>query len=116
MVNVKVLIIGIIFGLIAQVLTFFQLQGQMKYEWFKTHYWVIVLMGIPISMSFMYSVKNMVMAFNGQMWPSRLIGFSIGTMAFTYLSYVVFNEPITTKTFICLLLSLSILLIQLFYK
>ena len=45
----KPLLIGMFFGLIAQVLTFFQLQGQLKYEWFKTHYWAIVLMGIPIS-------------------------------------------------------------------
>ena len=47
--NMKPLLIGMFFGLIAQVLTFFQLQGQLKYEWFKTHYWAIVLMGIPIS-------------------------------------------------------------------
>jgi len=26
---------GFIFGLIAQIGTFFQLQGQVKYEWFK---------------------------------------------------------------------------------
>ncbi len=41
------LFIGILFGVLAQILTFFQLQGQMKYEWFKNHYWLVVLMGIP---------------------------------------------------------------------
>ena len=116
MINLKTLIIGMLFGLIAQVLTFFQLQGQMRYEWFKNHYWAIVLMGIPISMTFMYSVKNMIIAFNGQMWPSRLIGFSIGAISFTYLSYVIFNEPITAKTLVCLALAVAILLIQLFWK
>ena len=70
------LFIGVLFGIIAQILTFFQLQGQMKYEWFKNNYWLVVLMGIPVSMLFMFSVKNMVMAYGGQMWPSRLIGFS----------------------------------------
>jgi len=116
MINFKTLLIGMLFGLIAQVLTFFQLQGQMKYEWFKHHYWVIVLIGIPVSMAFMYSVKNMIIAFDGQMWPSRLIGFSIGAISFIILSYLVFNEPITSKTLVCLTLAVIILLIQLFWK
>jgi len=110
------LFIGIIFGVIAQILTFFQLQGQLKYEWFKNHYWIVVLMGIPVSMLFMYSVKNMVAAYGGEMWPSRLIGFSIGAIVFTYFSWYLFGEPLTTKTIICLVLSFSILAVQLFMK
>ena len=116
MANPFLLISGILIGLLAQVLVFFQLQGPMKYDWLKNHYWVTVLMGIPISILFMYSVKNMVVAFDGQMWPSRLIGFSIGAMVFTWLSWSVFNEPITTKTLVCLLLSSAILIIQLVWK
>ena len=116
MVNVGALLVGMFFGFLAQVATFFQLQGSMKYEWFKNHYWLTVLMGIPISMLFMYSVKNMIIAFDGQMWPSRLIGFSIGAMVFSWLSWIVFSEPITMKTFICLMLALAILLVQLFVK
>ena len=116
MINIGALLIGILFGLIAQALTFFQLQGPLKFDWFKNHYWLTVLMGLPISMLFMYSVKNMVIAFDGQLWPSRLIGFSIGAIVFTYLSWSVFNEPLTTKTYVCLALALSILLVQLFWK
>jgi multidrug transporter EmrE-like cation transporter len=116
MVNIGALLVGMLFGFFAQVATFFQLQGPMKYEWFKNHYWLTVLMGIPISMLFMYSVKNMVIAFNGQMWPSRLIGFSIGAIVFSWLSWSVFNEPLTMKTIICLGLAIAILLVQLFVK
>ena len=114
--NITMLIIGIVFAFVAQTLTFFQLQGPMKYDWFKNHYWLTVLMGIPISMVFMYSVKNMIIAFDGQLWPSRLIGFSIGAIVFTALSWGIFNEPITTKTLVCLILSFSILMIQLLWK
>jgi hypothetical protein len=110
------LLIGIIFGTFAQVLTFFQLQGSIKYEWFKNNYWIVVLMGIPISMLYIYSVKNMIIAYGGQMWPSRLIGFSIGATVFTYLSWYLFSEPLTTKTIICLMLAISILLVQIFVK
>jgi hypothetical protein len=116
MVNVGALLVGMFFGFLAQVATFFQLQGPMKYEWFKNHYWPTVLMGIPISMLFMYSVKNMIIAFDGQMWPSRLIGFSIGAMVFSWLSWSVFNEPLTMKTIVCLGLAIAILLVQLFVK
>ena len=116
MVNIGALLIGMLFGFAAQTMTFFQLQGSLKYDWFKSHYWLTVLMGIPISMLFMYSVKNMVMAFDGQLWPSRLIGFSIGAIVFTWLSWVIFNEPLTTKTYVCLTLALGILMIQLFWK
>lgn len=112
----KSLLTGILFGLVAQVLTFFQLQGQLKWEWWKNHYWIIVLMGIPISMAFMYSVQNIITAYNGEIWPSRLIGFSIGAIVFAVLSYIMFNEPITAKTLICLGLALGILMIQLFMK
>jgi multidrug transporter EmrE-like cation transporter len=116
MINIGSLIIGILFGFFAQIGTFFQLQGQMKYQWVKDHYWLMVLMGIPISMLFMYSVKNMVIAFDGQMWPSRLIGFSIGAFVFTWLSWLIFKEPLTMKTIICLILAMGILVIQLFWK
>ena len=116
MINIGALLVGMLFGFFAQVATFFQLQGPMKYEWFKNHYWLTVLMGIPISMLFMYSVKNLVIAFDGQMWPSRLIGFSIGAIVFSWLSWAVFSEPMTMKTFICLMLALGILLVQLFVK
>jgi multidrug transporter EmrE-like cation transporter len=116
MVNVSNLLIGIFFGFLAQIATFYQLQGPMKYEWFKNHYWLTVLMGIPISMLFMFSVKNMILAFDGQMWPSRLIGFSIGAMVFTYMSWTIFNEPLTMKTFVCLVLAFGILMVQLFWK
>ena len=78
--------------------------------------WFSLLMGIPISFCFMISVKNFVGAFDGQIWPSRLIGFGIGVMVFTIMSYFMFREPLTPKTLICLGLGILIILIQIFYK
>jgi len=79
------LLLGMLIGSLAQVLTFFQLQGRFKFEWMKTHQWAVVLLGIPISILFMTSVSLMVQHFDGQLWPSRLIGFVIGTIMFTEL-------------------------------
>lgn len=110
------LLLGMLIGLTAQALTFLQLQGRWKFEWMKTHQWAVVLLGIPISILFMTSVGLMVEHFNGQLWPSRLIGFVLGTIMFTIMSVSLFGEPITMKTAICLGLSFIILIVQLFWK
>ena len=107
---------GILWGLAAQITTFIQLQGQLKYQWMKDYTWVVVLMGIPISFMFMQSVKNFVTGFHGQIWPSRLIGFGIGVIVFTVMSEILFKEPLTTKTGLCLILGLCIIAIQVFWK
>ncbi len=110
------LIIGMILGAMAQTLTFLQLQGQYKYEWVKSNFLWMTLLGIPISLLYMYSVKYMVAAYDGQLWPSRLIGYGIGVTVFILMSKLWFNEPVTLKTLICLILSIAIILIQLFWK
>ena len=115
-INYIALLIGIVFGFLAQIATFFQLQGSLRYEWFKNNYWFAVFMGIPISMLFMESVKQMVTAYSGQLWPSRLIGFSIGAIVFTWLSWWLFKEPVTMKTMVSLLFAIGILGVQIFWK
>jgi len=110
------IIYGILFGILAQTITFLQLQGQIKYEWLKNNLWFSLLLGMPISYLFIKSVQNFVTAFNGQIWPSRLIGFGIGVIVFTIMSYAMFREPLSTKTIVCLLLGLAIILVQLFWK
>jgi hypothetical protein len=110
------LLIGMFLMLLAQILTFYQLQGQIKYQWFKDNYWVIVLMGIPISMMYMESVKQIINYYGGLLWPSRLIGFGIGVVVFAILSQLLFGENLNTKTMVCLILSGAIILIQIFWK
>ena len=110
------LVYGMLLGVVAQMLTFLQLQGQYKYEWVKTNFIWMSLLGIPISLLFMYSVRHMVAAYDGELWPSRLIGYGIGVTVFIIMSRMWFNEPVSVKTLICLLLSLSIIFIQLFWK
>jgi len=107
---------GILWGLAAQVTTFLQLQGRLKYDILKNNMWFTVLMGIPISFMFLKSVKHFVDAFDGQIWPSRLLGFGLGVLVFTAMSVWLFKEPITMKTGICLFLGTLIILVQLFWK
>jgi hypothetical protein len=110
------LLVGILYGIVGQALTFLQLQGNIKYGWFQK-YPIIVLAGaIPISFVFIKSVEHLVAAYNGEIWASRFWGFSIGILIFTIMSKLLFNEPFTLKTGICMLLASAILLIQIIWK
>jgi multidrug transporter EmrE-like cation transporter len=107
---------GILYNVIAQILTFFQLQGQLKYDFLKNNMWFTIIIGAPLSLLYILSVRHLVAAYNGQLWPSRLIGFGTGVIIFTIMSYFIFKEPLSLKTLACLGLGVCIILIQIFWK
>lgn len=109
-------IIGLLYGILAQILTFVQLQGQFRYPWMKDNPLIMAAFGFPLSFLFLMSVKHMVTYFEGQLWPSRLVGFAVSVVVFTFMSWIWFREPITLKTGICLILSLAIMGVQIFWK
>ena len=106
--------IGILYGLVAQILTFIQLQGYVKYQTFKDHTWLVLLGGVPLAWLYIQSTKHLILAGEGEIWPSRLIGFGIGIIVFTGMAYFMLSEPITLKTVISLLLAINIVCIQVF--
>jgi hypothetical protein len=110
------LIAGIVYGIIGQIMSFLQMQGNIKYGWYDKYPVIILLSAIPSTWLYIKSVDNFVQAFDGQLWPSRLIGFGIGIIIFVGMSMILFREPITLKTLTCLLLAVSILMIQIFWK
>lgn len=116
MTNLKDFITGLIVGIIVQIVTFFQLQGPIKWLSWNKYYWLLVLAGIPVSMVWMYYAKIMTSAFGGTIWPQRLIGFAIGAVVFAIGSWLVFKEPLTIKTIVCLIMALGIVAIQIFWK
>ena len=110
------LIKGMLWGLLGQIFSFMQLQGSIKYGWFAKYPILILLSSVPAAWFYIKSVEHLVNAFDGQLWPSRLIGFGIGIVVFVSLSILLFREPITAKTLVCLGLALSILGVQIFWK
>ena len=109
-------VLGLLYNIFAQILTFIQLQGQFKYTWMKDNSLLLAAFGFPLSLIYIKSVKHMVAHFDGNMWPSRLIGFATGAIVFTAMSWAWFREPLSLKTLICLGLAVCIMLIQLFWK
>ena len=115
--NYKSLILGLILFIIAQSLSWFQTNGQFLNTWVKDNpLWVAALFGIPVGMSYIYGTTYIVEAFNGQLWPSRLLGFATGIFSFTLLTYVFMKEGGNMKTGIILILALVIVLLQVYWK
>ncbi len=110
------LLLGFLYGLVAQILTFLQLQGNVKWNWYERYPILMLSISIPMAWLYIKSVEAFVQHFNGEIWPSRLIGFGIGIVVFALMSRFLFNEDINLKTFICLLLACTILGIQIFWK
>jgi hypothetical protein len=110
------LLLGIIYGIFGQVLSFLQLQGSIKYGWFQKYPIIVLLSALPTTWIYIKSVEHLVEWSDGQLWPSRLIGFGIGIIVFVGLSMILFKEPLTLKTLTCLMLAASILLVQIFWK
>ena len=107
---------GILYGIFGQVFSFMQLQGSVKYNWFQKYPILVLISAIPSTWLYIKSVEHLVAWGGGQLWPSRLIGFGIGIIIFVTLSMILFKEPLTLKTITCLLLAVSILLVQIFWK
>ena len=114
--NIKKIIIGIILCAIGQIFSFSQLQLSTKLGWDKKYLWLILLSSIPVTWIYVKSVKFVVDGFNGLLWPSRLLGFGVGIIIFTIMSYLIFKEPFTLKNMICLSLAFLIILTQLLMK
>lgn len=114
--SINKIIIATVLMILGQIGSFMQLQGAIKYGWYEKYLWIILLSSVPISYLYIKSVNLYVQGFSGQIWPSRLIGFALGIMVFTILSTVLFKEHMTAKTVVCLLLALTIVGVQLFWK
>ena len=112
----KYLIISFILVIVSQILAYLQLQSQFFSSWAKQNPIIIAMFGFPISILLIYFTKYCSLAFDGQTWPGRLIGFSVGAIVFALLSHFLLNEQFNTKTLICLGLSFLILIIQIFWK
>jgi hypothetical protein len=110
------LIMAFITIVIAQVLAYLQTQSQFFWTWAKEHPLLMSITGIPISILLIYFTKYCALAFDGQVWPGRLIGFAVGAIVFAFMSNLIMNEPFSAKTIVCLCLSALILLVQVLWK
>ena len=102
--------------LTVQSAVWFQTNGQFIWTWFKDHPFILSLFGIPISLGYIWATKFAFTAFDGTLWPGRLIGFAMGIISFAMLTNYFMGEGISTKVIVSLILAVTLVLIQVFWK
>ena len=114
--NIIEFIRGTLLFLLGQTLVWYQINGQFLTDWIKERPLLMSLLGVPISYVYIYATKDLVNAFDGDLWPQRLIGFSMGMIAFAFLTWIHFQQAITLKTAVTLALATAIVVIQIIWK
>lgn len=105
------IIFFIVITVLGHVALWFQCNGQLLYKSWAENPMVVALIGVPVSYAFIQATRVGYDHF-GQLWPMRIIGFSIGTAVFAVLTVVMMGEGLTLKTSILLALCLIIITIQ----
>ena len=102
---------------LGQTLAWFQINSQFVWEWWRDKPIVAVLLyGLPTGLCFLYGVK-LAYAEMGQVWGPRFLIFSMSYLTFPILTWYFLNESMfTTKTMICVFLSMLIMGVQLFWR
>jgi hypothetical protein len=110
------LVYATILFLLAQSLIFFQANGQFFNEWCARNTLALSIVGgSVISYIFILATKMSYLHF-GTVWPGRFLGFSVGILSYSILTWIFMGEGINIKTTICLLLATGIVSIQIFWK
>ena len=112
----KEFILFFVLTFMSQLVIWFQVNGQFIWPSFTRNELMLSLIGVPISWAIIKATKYGYLAFDGVLWPQRLIAFATGMILFSLFTWLFLDEGINTKTSVCLLLSTVIVLIQLFWK
>jgi hypothetical protein len=116
MISTKALLYCVGLFIFVQAITWFQLNGQFFSNWFKNNNFILSLLGIPISYGYIYATKFGFEAFDGNLWPGRLLGFASGMLTFTLFTWIFMKEGINPKTAASLVLAIALVCIQIFWK
>ena len=107
------LFLAIIILILSNILAWYQLNAQFK--WTESAFWnnpyLMSILGIPVGYAFFMATK-LCYEYFGFTWNMRMIGFGVGTIVFGVMSWAILDEIPTLKTFICILLAIAIILIQ----
>lgn len=107
------LIYSLILYAIGSIGVFFQNNLQFINPYFKgKDFLVILVFSIPISICYLKAWTYFV-EYTGSLWTAKFTFFVLSYMIFPFLGYMFLNEnPFTMKNFICVVLSLAIVLVQ----
>ena len=110
MLNHNILITFLLF-LIANTVIWFQLNGQLVWDWFKNNPFLLSLLGIPISYLLLLATKYGYIGF-GNLWAVRFTAFAFSMITFSFFTWCFLGETVTIKNAVSLVLALALIIIQ----
>lgn len=100
---------------ISTILVWFNQNIRYYSEWWDEHYLLNIALFAPVIGFFTYIYWGVCMEVFGSMWSARLVSYAVSTIIFSIITWYFANEnPFELKTIICILLSLVILLVQMY--
>lgn len=109
------LLTGLFFLSLSYTVGWHMLYGQFINEWYKKNQHFLIFLSIPTTYLSILSVKYISEYFDGQVWPNRILTFSIGIVLFTIFTCYHFDEKIGHKTGTLLFLSALIVILQIWW-
>ena len=95
------------------VLAWYQTYSPFVWDWCRQN--IVLIFSIPTGYLFLFGMKFAIEEME-EVWGARLLAFGLSYLVFPLLTYYYFNESMfETKTIVCVLLSLLIVAIQVFY-
>jgi hypothetical protein len=111
------LVYGVLLFTLGQIIVWFQSNGQFLWPWFKQNPFLIsVIGGTSASYVLIKATAFIYEYYNGLVWPGRFIGFSVGMLIFSYLTWALMSEGINSKTMVSILLAIVLICVQIFWK
>ena len=134
----KLLLVVALFTM-GHISAWFQFNSQFIWDWWKErHMLSILIYSLPTSFFFILGTRHYqssrlrvwssrriqegettkhAVEMTDSVWSSRLLGYGVGIIIFSILTYAMMRESVfTPKTLTCVILSLIIILIQVFWK
>ena len=115
--NFQKVALGFAFFCCGGTLTWFLNNSQFVWDWWEDKPLLTAsIYAIPAGMLYWYGTKY-AYAGLGEIWGARFMAFSASYVVFPVLTYFLLKESMfTMKTMLCVMLSVCIVLIQLFWK
>ena len=111
----KKIIFSAILFMMGSILIWYQANSQFVWKWWDGKSVVsILIFAIPSGFCFYYAWTFAVQEFES-LWSARLFSFALSYVTFPLMTWFYMDEsPFKVKTIICIMLSLLIVLVQIF--
>ena len=111
------LLIGLCLFFVLHIVIWFANSLQFINEWWKEHPIVnVMLFAMPIGFLSLFAMRHTYYGLGDTLWGTRFVAFGTSYLVFPFLTYWFLKESmLNPKTVVCFLLSLLIVLLQVFW-